>query len=226
MIDDLYPVDMFDLLLFDVRSKDLHDHVSKRLKVEYLSDTLYTELKDVNGIIFGPYLRIMVSLPIQIKRKRKNVHFVVDTGSPKTFVCEEVYEAFKMTISDSSVHNILLNNKPTVVYLPPINSHFIETNVLGTEYLKAVGANLTINFDNENVSISFENYETPIISQSKQNVEQMEPNNVLGGIIGSCLITLLLVFILKKNSSFFFLIAIILIAYSTFDYIKSMVLFN
>jgi len=35
--DDSYPANMFDLLLLDLRSKDLHETVSKELQVEYLS---------------------------------------------------------------------------------------------------------------------------------------------------------------------------------------------
>ncbi|CAI2183790.1 15062_t:CDS:1, partial [Funneliformis geosporum] len=182
MTNDLYSVDFLSL---DVRSKDLHEKISKRLKVEYLTDSYHQELKVVSGIIFGPDLKIIVSLPVKIKQKTKNVHFVVDTGSPKTFVCEEVYESFKVTIPDSTVHHILLNNKPTVVYLPPINSNFMDINVLGTEYLKAVGANLTVNFDNEYVSISFEYDEIRILPQLGQMVE----SNISVGIIGVGLLT-------------------------------------
>ncbi|CAG8491204.1 361_t:CDS:2 [Funneliformis mosseae] len=182
---------MFDLLLVDLRSKDLHEKISKKLQVEYLSESLHTELKEVNGIIFGPNLRIIVSLPVRIKQKTKNVHFVIDTGSPKTYICEEVYESFKVILPNSSTYQILLNNKRTVVHLPPIDSNFTDINVLGTEYLKATGSNLTINFTNENerVSIYFDNDKNEITSRLGQSISQVEPN-VLGRIFGIVLLVL------------------------------------
>ncbi|CAG8647935.1 5457_t:CDS:2 [Funneliformis caledonium] len=163
---------MFDLLLVDLRSKDLHEKISKKLQVEYLSESLHTELKEVNGIIFGPNLRIIVSLPVRIKQKTKNVHFVIDTGSPKTNSTQLI-----------NLSNIVKQQTP------PIDSNFTDINVLGTEYLKATGSNLTINFTNENerVSIYFDNDKNEIISRLGQSISQVEPN-VLGRIIGIVLL--------------------------------------
>jgi len=45
----------------DVHSKDLHQKVSERLKVQYLSDSdNITELKEIKGIIFGHFQRLVV----------------------------------------------------------------------------------------------------------------------------------------------------------------------
>lgn len=40
-------------------------------------------------------LRVVISLPVTytpvtIKRKTKNVHFIVDTGLPKTYMCMKI----------------------------------------------------------------------------------------------------------------------------------------
>ena len=137
----LYPVDMFNLLI-GLNSKDLHEQVSERLGIKYLSDSSRKELKEATGIIFGPHLSIVVSLPVTIEKKTKNVHFVVDTGTPKTYICDEVYKSFKVFIPgspSSRPYTILLNDVPTLVHLPPINSNFTEVNVLGTEFLKLTG---------------------------------------------------------------------------------------
>ncbi|CAJ0853380.1 8683_t:CDS:1, partial [Entrophospora sp. SA101] len=72
--------------------------------------------------MFGPCFRIFISLPVKIKQEVKNVHFLIDTGSPKKFICKEVYESFKATTLDSSAHRVLINNNPTIAQLPPINS--------------------------------------------------------------------------------------------------------
>ncbi|RIB14959.1 hypothetical protein C2G38_2143803 [Gigaspora rosea] len=130
-IDDNYFPNMYDVLLTDVNSKDLHEEISELLKAKYLSYSPASEFKEVYGIIYGKHNRIFVSLPVKVKRQAKNVHFLVDTGSPSTYICEEVYESLKATIRNtSSPRSVLINNKATHVFLPPVNSHFTGVNVL------------------------------------------------------------------------------------------------
>ncbi|GET01487.1 hypothetical protein GLOIN_2v1612854 [Rhizophagus clarus] len=172
-IENSFPYERYDYVFEDIHSKDLHEQISKRLKIQYLSDSSLTEVKEVNGTFFGPHYRIIVSLPVKINQKRKNVHFVVDTVSPRTYICKEVYESFSTIASFS--RSVLLNNIATVALLPPSDSHFTDINVLGTEYLKVTSANLTIDFENEHVSLRFINHEDDqinphFISQLKFNV--------------------------------------------------------
>ncbi|CAG8731892.1 6404_t:CDS:1, partial [Rhizophagus irregularis] len=185
--NDDYPADMFDLLLIDLNSKDLHETISKDLKIQYLSDTQQTELKETNGVIFGSNLRVIVSLPVTIKQKTKNVHFILDTGSPKTYICEEVYESFKLQ-SRTPIYQVFINNKRTVVYLPPINSHFTDVNILGVEYLKSSGTNLSIILTNDydNISLQFNHERNEDISQL-QSTFQVDLD-VQGKILGTFLL--------------------------------------
>ncbi|CAH1755814.1 2780_t:CDS:2, partial [Entrophospora sp. SA101] len=88
-------------------------------------------------------------------QKVKDIHFLIDTGSPKTFICNETYDAFKVTITNASPHKMLINNKPIIAPLLPINSHFTDVNLLGTEYLKTFDTKLIVNFENEYVYMSF-----------------------------------------------------------------------
>ena len=205
--DDLYPINIFDLLL-DLRSKDLHEKVSKQLKIKYLSESPYTELKEVNGITFGPYLRVIISLPVTVKQKTKNVHFILDTGSPKTFVCEEVFESFNIFTSRTGIGTMMINNQPTVVHLSPPDSHFTDTNILGMEYLKVSRANLTITLggDYDDVFLSFDS-----LSHKDKNMYQLQSTFQIGGIV--LLVTMVSVVIFKKKPVFFLLIAIILLSY-------------
>ncbi|RHZ77583.1 hypothetical protein Glove_174g132 [Diversispora epigaea] len=203
----LYPVQMFDLLLPDVHSKEIHEEISKKLNIKYLSNSLHTEVKYVRGIIFGPYFRIFISLPVQIKQEVKNVHFLIDTGSPTTFICEEVYESFKVTMLDSSVYRVHINNIPILAQLPPINSHFTDVNLLGTEFLKIFDAKLTMDFENEYVFLSFSSFNITTQNEfnsfniTTQNGEQkfFQLKYILGGIVGFGLFCLSLFFILKKK---------------------------
>ncbi len=39
IFDEIYLVKMYDLLLMDVHSKDIHEIISEMLKIKYLSDS-------------------------------------------------------------------------------------------------------------------------------------------------------------------------------------------
>jgi hypothetical protein len=53
VVDDIYPVEIYDILLTEVSSRDIHDEISKKLNIKYLSNShSNVELEDVNGIMF------------------------------------------------------------------------------------------------------------------------------------------------------------------------------
>ncbi|CAG8526447.1 23442_t:CDS:2 [Dentiscutata erythropus] len=150
-------IDLFDIMDVDYipEKPDLYEEISEMLKMKYLSYSPDKEFKEVNGIIFGQHRRIFVSLPVTIKRETKNVHFLVDTSSPTTYICKEAFESYKVTLLNTSYHPVLINNNPISTLLPPVNSHLTDMNILGTEYLSACQAKLIIEFENEYVSLSF-----------------------------------------------------------------------
>ncbi|CAG8611349.1 3692_t:CDS:1, partial [Dentiscutata heterogama] len=169
-------LERFDIQLNGIGSKELHGEISKRLNIEYLSDYLNTkELKEVNGIIFGYNFGIFVSLPVKIKHQVKNVHFLIDTGSPRTYVCEEVYDSFKTTVN-STVPRVLINNKPIFAHLSPNDSHFTDINVLGAEYLKLTGARLFANYEDEDISVLFESFNEDIQNNKIKPNFQIQEN--------------------------------------------------
>jgi hypothetical protein len=64
-------------------------------------------------------------------------------------------------------YQVFINNKHTVIYLPPSNSHFTDLNLLGMEYLKSSGTNLSIILTNDydSISLQFDHEKNEIISQ-------------------------------------------------------------
>ena len=50
-------------------------------------------------------------MTLEIKGRIKNIHFLVDTGFPKTFVCEEVLDSYKLFITDSTAPILVRLNK-------------------------------------------------------------------------------------------------------------------
>ncbi|CAG8447692.1 17771_t:CDS:2 [Funneliformis caledonium] len=155
VVDDMYPADKYDILLTDVNSTDIHEGISKKLNIEYLSNSHSAELKEVKGIIFGLNYRIFLSLPVKIKKEIKNIHFLFDTGSPRTYICEEAFSSFKATIVDRTYKTVLVNNRPIIALPPPPGSHFTDVNLLGMDYLQTFHAKVTMDFENEQFSFFF-----------------------------------------------------------------------
>jgi hypothetical protein len=142
--------DILNFKITDIHSKDLHESASEKLKIRYLSNSDITELKEVKGVISGYYQRLIVSLPVKINQQTKNVHFIV-TGSSRTYICEEVFNSFKVT-SHKLAYPVLINNKPIAVYLPPKD---MDINILGLEYLYLFQTDLHVKFSENCFSISF-----------------------------------------------------------------------
>ena len=94
---DVAPTDMpdlYDILLPDIDEKVLHDEISTALGSAYLSETphLTSPLPTVDGIVFGIYDRVLFPLVVRFPRKSHSyvMHFLYDSGSPHTFLSQEV----------------------------------------------------------------------------------------------------------------------------------------
>src|SRR6266498_4020162 len=203
VVDDMYPADKYDILLTDVNSTDIHEEISKKLNIEYLSNSYSAELEEVNGIIFGLNYRIFLSLPVKVKKETKNIHFLLDTGSPRTYICEEALNSFKATIVNRTYKTVLVNNRPIIVLPPPSGSHFTDVNVLGMDYLQTFHAKVTMDFENKQFSIFFGKQ-----SFGKQSIEEQDDyhQSYILSILGGIIIVFGFLMFRRKPYLFFFLI--------------------
>ena len=94
---DVAPTDMpnlYDILLSDIDEKLLHNEISTALGSAYLSETphLTSPLATVGGIVFGIYDRVIFPLVVRFPRKSHSyvMHFLYNSGSPHTFLSQEV----------------------------------------------------------------------------------------------------------------------------------------
>ena len=154
MFDIQYSPTNFDVLLTDVHSDELHHEISKLLDTPYLEDAEDSGSKEATGIVWGPHNRIFVATVVKMSDKFKHVHFLVDTGSPFTYVCNEVLQSFNKTVSNP--HNpfrLDINGMPLLVLQSPEDKHFKDINILGTDFMKTFGCVLTVDFDKEKASL-------------------------------------------------------------------------
>jgi hypothetical protein len=94
---DVAPTDMpelFDIVLSDVDDDLLHNEISTALGSAYLSETphLTSPHATVNGIVFGRHDRVLFPLVVRLPRTSRSyvIHFLYGSGSPFTFLSQEV----------------------------------------------------------------------------------------------------------------------------------------
>lgn len=141
----------------DVKSKDLHEKVSKILNVKYLSDSTQ-ELDEVNGILYGQSNRFFGVMTMKIYDKIKNLIFLIDTGSPRTYISKEVLNSYLPNISKT--HNpfsVVLNKRHVAVNISPAGTTFSDLNILGTDYMSIYRAKLYADFKQKNFNIKLKN---------------------------------------------------------------------
>jgi hypothetical protein len=136
-----------DLLLTDVKKEILSTRIAPELGVRYLS---VSESEDasfpVTGILFGLNRRLMVNLLVRRKESHKflNILFLVNTGSPVSYLCDEAISAL---IGNENALPKLINvfvqgNQVLECHLSPQGGRFHDVNVIGMDFLAA--HNLTI----------------------------------------------------------------------------------
>jgi hypothetical protein len=158
MVNTTYAPILIDALISDVHSEDLHGKISKKLNTKYLSDSAQ-ESDDVKGILFGEFQRLIGAMTLEIKGKIKNIHFLIDTGVPRTYICEEVLKSYKLFITDpEEPFPVRLNKRQISVKVS--HDPFSDLNILGTDFLHTNRARLLVDFDEKYFTIKFKTSQT------------------------------------------------------------------
>ena len=146
------PPDQQDMMLTDITSTVLHsEECTARIGwgKKYLSEAKSFPLEwPAAGFFYGINRRLMISLPCRVghegpgpnSNKVLNIFFLVDTGSPVSYLCLEATEALIDGDSTCDVEGALLvgvQNESVHMsfHLSPSKSHFHDVNVLGMDFL-------------------------------------------------------------------------------------------
>jgi len=111
----------FDVLLTDLNSADLHTKVGDLFGVRYLSE-VEPKLKEYVfvGRLWGSYDRPLLALDVRRRatEKPRIVVFLVDTGSPFSYLSEECLRKFGIELTDpTSPVSMMLNDRHHKVYM-------------------------------------------------------------------------------------------------------------
>ncbi|KAJ1340341.1 hypothetical protein BSLG_005043 [Batrachochytrium salamandrivorans] len=109
------------------------------------------------GRIKGQTHRLMVPLvcrrqPTKPKQVPSvNIIFLIDTGSPVTYICQEAMEALigKDSPLPQAMYAKIHSEKAIEVHLSPKGSHFADVNVLGMDFIVKNRVYPRLDFDEE-----------------------------------------------------------------------------
>ncbi|CAG8599310.1 6059_t:CDS:1, partial [Funneliformis mosseae] len=79
------------------------------------------------------------------------------TGSPITYICEDVLNSFGVSSTEPSQKIFArIHSRNIPVIMSPTKSHFSEINVLGMEFMRTYDAELNVYFERECFSLKFD----------------------------------------------------------------------
>ena len=144
-----------DMLLTDITAEELLK-IAEILEVDYLGPAAeFPGSFPISGFIYGNNKRLMVSLSCCRGKKNSkpvNIIFLIDTGSPNTFLCEKALEALvgKPGCNIGTTMTVMIHSDTVVTcHLSPHDKHFSDVNVLGMDFLSKNLLSLSMDYDCE-----------------------------------------------------------------------------
>ena len=142
---------MFDVLINDINESDLH-LIGQEVGITRLSIADSVAPFPIKGILYGDSQRIFI--PAVITKKSINVHvlFLIDTGSPNTYLREDTLMTLGFTAVIPSGTLVKINNVGLTVHLS--RGHFANVDLLGQDFFISLGALLTVNYKRKEVIVT------------------------------------------------------------------------
>jgi hypothetical protein len=139
--DQIEPSEM-DLLTFGITEADLR-MTAEELGCQHLGPP--TGPQPEEGRVVGIKERIIVVRTIKIRRKTLSVTFILDTGAPVSFVCDDTLRAFGIdmqTQPGNYVHGEVEGGVGLDLYFLDPRGDKGDLNILGMDYMLRVDASL------------------------------------------------------------------------------------
>lgn len=143
-----------DLLLTDVKEEDLKLSIASELNIGFLSEPSDSPKWPLEGILFGHNYRPFVCMQVKRKSITKNVFFLVDTGSPHTYLSKTTIDALGVQDVIPENFSVDIHGIKANVNMSPIGSHYQDINVLGSDSLSRHRLVLQADYVNLIVKIS------------------------------------------------------------------------
>jgi len=135
----------YDTLINDISPEQL-EHIGTELQHRSLTPALVSDIAfPVHGIIYGRGKRHFVTLVVAKRTTFLHVNFLYDSGSPQTYLQPNTLRALGYTESIPADPVVSIHGRPIDVRVS-IDKRFSYLDVLGQDYMSAVGAQLLCDF--------------------------------------------------------------------------------
>ena len=147
-----------DMLLTDITAEELLK-IAERLEVDYLGPAAeFPSSFPISGKIHGNNKRLMVSLSCRREgnnSKPINIIFLIDTGSPNTFLSVKAMEALVGKPGCGSTMDVMIHSDNVITcHLSPHDKHFADVNVLGMDFLSENLLSLSMNYKHKSFQLT------------------------------------------------------------------------
>ena len=146
---------MQDLFLLDIQYETLLE-IGEIMEIQYLGENIEIPSFPVTGLIFMPNGRLMVNLVCSLDRPRINIIFMIDTGSPVTYLSQQAIQALvadPLVIIPKSLIVRIHDGTVMICHVSPQDKHFADVNVLGMDYLSSSQLSINLNYKEKTVEL-------------------------------------------------------------------------
>ena len=125
---------LFDVLINDISEIDLLN-IGTELSAPRLSVAAKFESNTdpINGIMYGPTLRVFVPMIVRKRHININVLFLFNTGSPNTYLREDTMRALGFVDNTPTDTMVLINGIGITAYLS--RGHFENVDLMGQDWM-------------------------------------------------------------------------------------------
>ena len=145
------PASAFEIILSDIHDSDIYA-IQSELGVSNMSHAENELSFPVHGLIYGTNLRLCVALSVKKRDVCKNVIFLIDTGSPYTFLAIDTLACIGFDENIPNATNVSVNG--VSISVSPSHGHFANINLLGQNYMQAAGIQFSVNYKSRTLQLS------------------------------------------------------------------------
>lgn len=145
----------YDVYVTDISDQNLVD-IGTHLGYPRLSISSQAAIPyPVNGVMFGHGMRWFIPLVVSLRNKHTNVAFMVDPGSPTTFLRRDtvttLFENYE-NVPENPLVRINGSEKPFTVGIS--RAHFESVDLLGQDFMDAMCLEVNMNYRTREITVN------------------------------------------------------------------------
>ena len=130
---------------------NLQNAIADMFDTEFLSPATNVPSFPISGRMYGVNDRLVVSVIVTKRSKALNVFFIVDTGSPYTFLSATTLSNLGYNDAIPTEAYVNVHSIPLMVHRSV--NHYSDVNVIGADFMRTAGCQLIANYTTKTLTI-------------------------------------------------------------------------